>query len=178
MIKFMKRWGFWGVFVMSAWPNALFDLCGICCGTCLMPFWHFFSACFLGKACVKAPAQLVVLVLLFSETYRDKYVSAAKGFVTAIPAVGEGMAIKLQQGVDRLRETAEKGEQGESGEQAGGFGASDIFAGAIGLVIATFALSCIEQFAQAQQRSYDENALAAAGIQTKSRYSQVKKKKL
>ena len=104
MIKFMKRWGFWGVFVMSAWPNALFDLCGICCGTCLMPFWHFFSACFLGKACVKAPAQLVVLVLLFSETYRDKYVSAAKGFVTAIPAVGEGMAIKLQQGVDRLRE--------------------------------------------------------------------------
>ena len=28
MIDFMSRWGFWGVFIMAAWPNAAFDLCG------------------------------------------------------------------------------------------------------------------------------------------------------
>jgi membrane protein YqaA with SNARE-associated domain len=79
MVKFMQRWGFWGVFLMSAWPNALFDLCGICCGTCLMPFWHFFSACWLGKACVKAPLQLVVLVSVFSEHYRGIFIDSVTG---------------------------------------------------------------------------------------------------
>lgn len=170
MIQFMKRWGFWGVLIMSAWPNALFDLCGICCGSCLMPFWHFFTACWLGKACVKAPAQLGVLVLLFSETYRDTYVNAAKAFLSQIPGVGEGFASKLQAGVDKLRDTAAKAEQSE---EAGGFGVSDILPTVMFLLIATFALSCIEQFAQAQQRSYDEKVLEAAGIQTKSK----KKKK-
>lgn len=61
MIRFMKHWGMMGVFLMSAWPNALFDLCGICCGCFLMPFWHFFAACFAGKACVKAPIQCAVV---------------------------------------------------------------------------------------------------------------------
>lgn len=169
MIKFMKRWGFWGVFIMSAWPNAMFDLCGICCGTCLMPFWHFFSACWLGKACVKAPIQLVVLILLFSETYRETYVQATKAFLSQIPVAGEGFANKLQVGVDKLRETAQKGEHGEGDEEAGGFGLKDAFAWAMFLLIASFALSCIEQFAQAQQRSYDDKVLEAAGIKTKSK---------
>eukprot|EP01043_Picozoa_sp_COSAG02_P056341 COSAG02_NODE_6667_length_3429_cov_3.808390_3_plen_403_part_00 len=168
MINFMDRFGFWGVFIMSAWPNALFDLCGICCGTCLMPFWQFFSACWLGKACVKAPAQLVVLVLLFSETYRETYVEATKAFLSRIPVLGEGLATKLQIGVEKLRDTAEKGEHGQGDEETGGFTASDVFAWAMFLLIASFALSCIEQFAQAQQRSYDEKVLEAAGIKTKS----------
>lgn len=166
MIKFMKRWGFWGVFLMSAWPNALFDLCGICCGSCLMPFWHFFTACWLGKACVKAPIQLVILIRLFSETYRDEFVEGAKGIVALIPAVGDALANKLQMGMDKLRKAAE---EGEVAEKAGGFGVSDLFALAVSLVIATFALSCIEQFAQAQQRSYDEKILAAAGVKSKSK---------
>ena len=40
MIEFMKKHGFWGLVAMSAWPNAAFDLCGICCGTFMMPFWQ------------------------------------------------------------------------------------------------------------------------------------------
>ena len=47
------RRGFWGIFLLAAWPNALFDLCGICCGHFLMPFWEFFGATFCGKALVK-----------------------------------------------------------------------------------------------------------------------------
>ena len=55
MIGFMKTHGFWGLVAMAAWPNAAFDLCGICCGTFMMPFWHFFGATFIGKALMKAP---------------------------------------------------------------------------------------------------------------------------
>ena len=47
------RHGFWGIFLLAAWPNALFDLCGICCGHFQMPFWQFFGATFCGKALVK-----------------------------------------------------------------------------------------------------------------------------
>ena len=49
----MGRHGFWGIFLLAAWPNALFDLCGICCGHFLMPFWQFFGATLMGKALVK-----------------------------------------------------------------------------------------------------------------------------
>lgn len=37
----------------SAWPNAFFDLCGICCGHFQMPFWSFLTGVILGKAGVK-----------------------------------------------------------------------------------------------------------------------------
>ena len=50
-----RRHGFWGIFLLAAWPNALFDLCGICCGHFLMPFWQFFGATFCGKALIKVP---------------------------------------------------------------------------------------------------------------------------
>ena len=43
MIDILKRNGFWGLVALSAWPNAAFDLCGICCGQFLMPFWTFFG---------------------------------------------------------------------------------------------------------------------------------------
>ena len=39
MIYFLRVYGFLGVFLMAAWPNFAFDLCGICCGHFLMPFW-------------------------------------------------------------------------------------------------------------------------------------------
>jgi uncharacterized membrane protein YdjX (TVP38/TMEM64 family) len=49
----LYRHGFWGIFLLAAWPNALFDLCGICCGHFLMPFWEFIGATMAGKALVK-----------------------------------------------------------------------------------------------------------------------------
>ncbi len=52
------RHGFWGIFLLAAWPNALFDLCGICCGHFLMPFWEFIGATMAGKALVKARPPL------------------------------------------------------------------------------------------------------------------------
>jgi vacuole membrane protein 1 len=39
--------------LQAAWPNAAFDLCGICCGHFQMSFWQFFGATFIGKALIK-----------------------------------------------------------------------------------------------------------------------------
>eukprot|EP00733_Pompholyxophrys_punicea_P001293 Pompholyxophrys_punicea_v1_NODE_600_length_1613_cov_2.271502.p1 type:complete len:362 gc:universal NODE_600_length_1613_cov_2.271502:1414-329(-) len=49
MIEFLQSHGFWGVFLMSAWPNMAFDLCGICCGLiyirlCVCVFQSLFFA--------------------------------------------------------------------------------------------------------------------------------------
>lgn len=31
-MRFLKTHGFVGVIALAAWPNAAFDMCGICCG--------------------------------------------------------------------------------------------------------------------------------------------------
>ena len=53
MLGVIQRHGFLGILLLASWPNAAFDLCGICCGHFQMPFWQFFGATFLGKALVK-----------------------------------------------------------------------------------------------------------------------------
>ena len=58
MISVLQRRGFWGLVAMASWPNAAFDLCGICCGQFGMPFATFFAATALGKALIKAPLQV------------------------------------------------------------------------------------------------------------------------
>lgn len=44
MVKFLEKNGFWGVFLMASYPNALFDMCGLCCGHFMMPMWTFLVA--------------------------------------------------------------------------------------------------------------------------------------
>ena len=48
MVRLIRERGFWGILALASWPNAAFDLCGICCGAFLMPFWQFFGATLLG----------------------------------------------------------------------------------------------------------------------------------
>jgi membrane protein YqaA with SNARE-associated domain len=94
MIDFLKRHGFWGVLVFSAWPNMAFDLCGMCCGHFLMPFWTFFGATLIGKGAIKAPMQAVVLVAMFSTNFFDRVLDKAEavglegGILGAIVVVG------------------------------------------------------------------------------------------
>lgn len=58
MVRFIKRRGFWGIFALAAWPNAAFDLCGLACGSFMMPFWTFFGATLLGKGVAKVNGQV------------------------------------------------------------------------------------------------------------------------
>ncbi|GMH41707.1 hypothetical protein BSKO_09617 [Bryopsis sp. KO-2023] len=71
MLWLIKNYGFVGVFLMSSWPNALFDVCGIVCGSLQMSFFEFFSATFLGKALVKVNIQTLVLIFLFRQSTRE-----------------------------------------------------------------------------------------------------------
>ena len=58
MVSFIQRRGFVGILLLASWPNAAFDLCGLCCGAFRMPFWQFFGATFLGKSVVKINGQV------------------------------------------------------------------------------------------------------------------------
>lgn len=64
LLRFLKDHGFYGVLLMASYPNIAFDLCGICCGHFLMPFWSFLGATFIGKAIIRNGYQSVVYVAL------------------------------------------------------------------------------------------------------------------
>eukprot|EP00441_Pelagodinium_beii_P015503 CAMPEP_0197663588 /NCGR_PEP_ID=MMETSP1338-20131121/58029_1 /TAXON_ID=43686 ORGANISM="Pelagodinium beii, Strain RCC1491" /NCGR_SAMPLE_ID=MMETSP1338 /ASSEMBLY_ACC=CAM_ASM_000754 /LENGTH=500 /DNA_ID=CAMNT_0043242043 /DNA_START=55 /DNA_END=1557 /DNA_ORIENTATION=- len=64
-VNFTEKHGFLGIFLLASWPNAAFDMCGMCCGYLLMPFWTFFIATAAGKGLVKVNGQAVVFVNLF-----------------------------------------------------------------------------------------------------------------
>jgi len=75
MVQFLHVYGFYGVLALSSWPNIAFDLCGICCGHYLMPFWDFFLATLIGKAVVRNAYQSVVYVALCSEAYLETMIT-------------------------------------------------------------------------------------------------------
>lgn len=84
MLGFIEKQGFWGVFILSAYPNAAFDLCGICCGHFLMPFWEFFGATLLGKGIVKVAGQTAFFVALFRKNTRESLLAFLEIFVHRI----------------------------------------------------------------------------------------------
>ena len=43
-MDFLKEHGFVGVLLMASYPNALFDMCGLCCGHFMMPMHQFLIA--------------------------------------------------------------------------------------------------------------------------------------
>lgn len=65
MMRVIQQHGFFGILVLASWPNAAFDLCGICCGAFLMPFWEFFGATLIGKGVFKVSGQALFFVALF-----------------------------------------------------------------------------------------------------------------
>ncbi|CAD7965303.1 unnamed protein product [Amoebophrya sp. A25] len=68
-VDFTERYGFWGVFLLASWPNAAFDMCGMCCGYLDMPFWTFFIATALGKGVVKVNGQAIFFICLFGGAF-------------------------------------------------------------------------------------------------------------
>eukprot|EP00040_Diaphanoeca_grandis_P028519 m.165320 g.165320 ORF g.165320 m.165320 type:complete len:387 (-) comp31380_c0_seq1:120-1280(-) len=106
MIDFIKRRGFVGVYLMSAWPNAAFDLVGMCCGHFQMPFWDFFGATVLGKAFTLRPMQAAFFVALFSSQFRPKMVAALG---SAIPYFGEKISTVLSEKVESFVAGVESG---------------------------------------------------------------------
>lgn len=157
MIGFMKTHGFLGLVAMAAWPNAAFDLCGICCGTFMMPFWHFFGATFIGKALMKAPAQGAVFSTLFSEGPR----MAVVHFIAELFPRGWGVREILDAGAAKALNKMSSGAKGSAAKAvASGISLSDAWGVFITVVVVYFAASCVEQMAQMKQGYMDRDEVA------------------
>jgi membrane protein YqaA with SNARE-associated domain len=74
MERVLARHGFWGVVALSAYPNALFDVVGVCCGGLGMRFRTFLGATMLGKGIVKASWQCALFTMMFSAHTRTAFV--------------------------------------------------------------------------------------------------------
>ena len=88
MLGFIRRHGFWGILLLAAYPNAAFDLCGICCGHFQMPFWEFFGATVIGKGGIKVAGQTAFFIALFREHTRERIFAAMEW---AVPDVLPGL---------------------------------------------------------------------------------------
>jgi len=86
MFRFIQSHGFWGILLLAAYPNAAFDLCGICCGHFLMPFWEFFGATLIGKGIFKVSGQAAFCVALFRHDSRERILATLEKILpTKIP---------------------------------------------------------------------------------------------
>jgi len=75
MLRIITTHGFLGILLLASWPNAAFDLCGICCGHFQMPFLEFFGATLIGKGVVKVNGQALFFVALFRSASREAILS-------------------------------------------------------------------------------------------------------
>lgn len=152
MIDILQRYGFWGVFLMAAWPNMAFDLCGICCGEMGMTFWNFFIATMLGKAGVKVMMQAMFFITLFNESYVDKLLDFTTMFMPA--SWQDSLSNKIDE--TRSRFAAHGTHHGHSAESNI---LKDIWGGIMVLLIGFFVASCITQFAQMMKTQIDNEYL-------------------
>jgi len=86
-INFTEKHGFFGVFLLAAWPNAAFDMCGMCCGYLLMPFWTFFVATACGKGLVKVNFQAAFFVNLFGTGFFNVLAAAVNSLNQTVTGI-------------------------------------------------------------------------------------------
>ncbi|KAI9136437.1 hypothetical protein BKA69DRAFT_149301 [Paraphysoderma sedebokerense] len=144
IVHMMKKLGFWGILLCASIPNPLFDLAGIMCGTCLIPFGTFFGATFIGKAIVKASIQSCFIILLFSQDGIDFLLSVLDSF---FPSLHSKFQNFLESQAKRyLREPGHIEPTDEAGESWLGL----LWNGVIILMLAFFLVSIIESLAVRQ----------------------------
>ncbi|KAL2349496.1 hypothetical protein Fmac_003496 [Flemingia macrophylla] len=59
------------ILVLASVPNPLFDLAGIMCGQCGIPFWKFFLATLIGKAIIKTHIQTIFIISVCNNQLLD-----------------------------------------------------------------------------------------------------------
>lgn len=165
MINFLQKHGFWGVLLMAAYPNMAFDLCGICCGHFLMPFWQFLAATFIGKALIKANTQACFFIMLFTPEHLEGFVSFVESIIpdSLDPCVWiQGMECHLLL-KNLLRKVGNDFQKRIDGAESDAEISLPkmLWNWVMVLFIGYFVISCIEQFAQSRyiskQREKKEN---------------------
>ncbi|KAF8821736.1 putative TDC1 [Cardiosporidium cionae] len=164
-MEMVENYGSLSVLLLSAWPNAFFDLCGIVCGHFLMPFWRFFMALFVGKAVIKIFIQCCFFILLFSSKFsqfrtglifKSARLWPLRYWITHKFGTEEAFEAIVLSKIHQLRH----GGMGE--EKLGESGLlrfSTIFFFIMLAILAVFVASCIQQSAQMRQKELDEEEL-------------------
>eukprot|EP01061_Rhynchopus_euleeides_P045641 TRINITY_DN8309_c1_g1_i1.p1 TRINITY_DN8309_c1_g1~~TRINITY_DN8309_c1_g1_i1.p1 ORF type:complete len:520 (+),score=235.63 TRINITY_DN8309_c1_g1_i1:113-1672(+) len=150
MIGVVEHYGFIAVFLFASWPNAFFDLCGLCCGAINMPFFTFFSAVFLGKAVVKVGLQAMFFVLIFTESSFKRAIAILTSILELLPGdYGEQAALELNRfanaQIDRFKH----------GHKHKGEGGNAIVSMIVFLFVAHFLAKALEQLAVDRERELD-----------------------
>jgi len=153
MIEFLQRHGFLGIILMSSWPNAAFDLCGICCGHFEMPFWEFVSATWIGKALIKANLQAMFFLTVFTDRHLESAVELVEKIIpdSLEPChyfVQKECHILIHELLHKSRAKFQSSEQ--QNQQSSWWGL--LWPLVIASFLSFFILSCIEQFASYQLR--------------------------
>ncbi|CRG94572.1 conserved Plasmodium membrane protein, unknown function [Plasmodium gallinaceum] len=158
MINFIKKYGAISVFLLSCWPNVMFDLCGICCGHFLMPFEKFFIPLVLGKAVVKTIFQCFFLIFLFSNNYKDLQLKILQKCFSFLPIHIFSKNLRdvsfLEKYIDEKISILKYGKKSKS--KTNFMFLFNIF---FFLVIIIFFISCINQIAQKHQKNIDDEQL-------------------
>lgn len=158
MIEFLQNYGFWGVLLMSAWPNMAFDLCGICCGHFMMPFWTFFGATLIGKALVKVNLQAAFFITMFSDEYMAKF----EKLIAAVTPTSWELDGKISEFLMDCRKQFHKASDKSNAGDKGLVGRAGN--AVMTLFIAYFAVSAIEQFAVSYAAEQDAKKIEAERV--------------
>ena len=159
MVRFVEEYGFLGVFLMSAWPNAAFDLVGIVCGQIGVSFSTFFVATFCGKALVKVSGQVLFFVLMFR--HPDSLVEAAESVLNYLvrPVVPSSMLPTKEKlkamSVDFINKFDKAARGDHDAEQEAGW-VKWALGWIIFLAVSYFAISCVNLLAQKRAKEIHE----------------------
>ncbi|XP_031560842.1 vacuole membrane protein 1-like isoform X2 [Actinia tenebrosa] len=145
----VERVGFFGILVCASVPNPLFDLAGITCGHCLVPFWTFFGATLIGKAVIKMHIQKTFVILSFSKHYVENVLEYIGGIPTIGPYIQKPFKIALEKQKEKLhRRTGAQAKEPNI--------LAWIFEKLVIAMIVYFLLSIINSTAQAYAKRLDE----------------------
>ncbi|XP_046840649.1 vacuole membrane protein 1-like [Xenia sp. Carnegie-2017] len=155
ILDLVQRVGFFGILVCASIPNPLFDLAGITCGHCLIPFWTFFGATLIGKSIIKMHLQKTFVILSFSKTYIERVLQ----LVGDIPLIGAYIQSPFSKALQAQRDSLRR-KQGEATIKKTSTLAW-LFEKLVLLMIVYFLLSIINSMAQSYDKRTHEQRRAA-----------------
>lgn len=108
----VNNMGFFAILLFASIPNPLFDLAGITCGHCLVPFWKFFGATLIGKAFFKAHLQTIFVITVFHKEHLQQVVELVEYYIPflqgKIHAIFDKERAKLHRSGPALNEPSSK----------------------------------------------------------------------
>lgn len=144
---------------MASYPNIAFDLCGICCGHFLMPFWTFFAATFIGKAIIRNGYQSFIYVMLCNEDHLERFIRLLEYITPDSLILDKTLRLAVEEGRDSFRSISKPTPDVSSKATRMTSGVIIAFWWKVFMasLLCLFFLSCISHFAQYYQLTVDQD---------------------